>query len=497
MPSFKADDPENPFLDTFAVGQPRTPSRQHGSALDFGSPMDTASDSPPTRFEAFNQFSPMDEGSNLGFSDSEDEDEDEDEDENRPILMSLEDQVFVHDPSPKAYPDPRQPPPTHGTTTVYELLTAVLHRGSPYYLEQSDGKVVMASTATPKPKRLGDKEVLRCVVYAPEMFDDVLAEARKVLSTPAMTIDWANTAHRDWASGILPYYTGRRRVKKVHSEKDIELAVFTMIIQPALNVALAVMAGEIPTDLHGPPGSPYLSSSVASTKKGAIVPDLLMIWGPGLHPQEDIKMRGEMKSRNVIQERPRRVKPVDQSEATADVVEAAGQASDSDSSASKPSDEPNEGTDESGDDEGRREGESAEEDVGTDDEEVGSENEVDEEDEDVDAEDDDGEDVDVEDGERVDANEEGAGDDDDENEATDAYDEDGAPRHIFGPLQELTETFLLGYAARFKWPTTEGTWSKLTKVIMQVSGRLRSSKRFIGLTVNSVVATIASGQDSS
>lgn len=426
----------------------------------------------------------MDEGSDIGIDDRDVGDK------RSPTLTSVKDRI-LRDAYETAHSDfylnPRKPPPLHGKTTVYELLTAVLPRRSPYYIEAKGKPLVLATTKSPKPRRLDDERNLRCIVYAPDMFHDILAEAREVLSTPAMTINWENIAHRNWASGILPYYTGRRRATKVHSEKDIELAVFTMVFQPVVNVALAVIAGRIPTDLHIPPGSPYLSSAVQNPQKGAVNPDLLLIWGPGQHPKEDIKMRGEMKSRNVVQERvytkssKRTAKNARRSEDSDGEFQGDGAA---DSSAEQLShgvrdpddeqeedDEENEPPDDSSDpegEEGEDEGNENEEDTDSDDEEEVREGENQRlEDVDSDAEDEARVEEELDKG--VEAEDEEVEEEPSEPPLEELELDDGARRHIFAPLQELTETYPLGYAAKFKWPTREGRWTKLTKVIMQVT----------------------------
>ena len=44
--------------------------------------------------------------------------------------------------------------------------------------------------------------------------------------------------------------------------------------------------------------SPYLSSVVQDKKTG--IPDIILINGPGKYPKEDICLRGEVKSTNVL-----------------------------------------------------------------------------------------------------------------------------------------------------------------------------------------------------
>lgn len=419
--------------------------------------------------------------------------------------------IFPPIPAPRVYLDPFLPPPTYGTTTMYELLMAVLPPGSPYYIERSEGKVVLNSTKVPKVRKLNSKNTLRNIVYAPQMFADVSDEARRMLSTPALTINWANTTHRDWASGVLPYYTGRRRAKRVHSEKDLELSVFTMLFNPVLTIALAVMAGGIPTDLHEPYDSPYLSSAVQDSRKGAVVPDLLMIKSPTVYYLEIIKLRGEVKSRNVIYVRPRKSKSSkpkashgeayseSQGDETAD--DASTNSHGDGGSNSGPSDSTqHRGTLEEGDLEHNKKSEEGEEEEDQDDEEADGKEQAEEEEEEEEANEDDDEDEEVdaeaEAEEQVDDEvdlavatdiaEEGAeepqGDDDPNPAGEDIHkpnDLDSVPRHIFTPLQQLTEQFPLGYAMKFKWPTENGSWSKLTKVIMQVSVFSSSKPSFL------------------
>lgn len=186
-------------------------------------------------------------------------------------------------------------------TTVFELLQTMLPDTPRYYIEPTEtGKrKVLASTKaiTETVLRVPFRNRLQKIVYAPDMFDDVMVELYHLLSTTAMTIDWSKKAHVRWVEGVHPYATSARLPQVIHSEKDIEAYFYGVILRPALAVILALKSGEIPGDQHAE--FPFLSSSVQQTTKGAVVPDVISV-SEGRYPNEKIACRGEVKCFNVI-----------------------------------------------------------------------------------------------------------------------------------------------------------------------------------------------------
>ncbi|KAJ3547335.1 hypothetical protein NM688_g5414 [Phlebia brevispora] len=187
----------------------------------------------------------------------------------------------------------------HGMT-VWELLHVVLPDAPPYYREP-DGPdkppLVLKSTKalreavlrTPSDRRL------RKIVYANDMLEPVLIALQPILSR--FVIDWSNKKHRAWVWAVHPYYTRQHLPKKIHSEKDIEAWIYGILLRPSVVVGLTIEAGSIPGNQHVE--FPFLSSAVQKSQAGDIIPDIILV-ASGEHPNEEIVLRTEAKSRNVI-----------------------------------------------------------------------------------------------------------------------------------------------------------------------------------------------------
>ncbi|KAJ3552973.1 hypothetical protein NM688_g3868 [Phlebia brevispora] len=357
-------------------------------------------------------------------------------------------------------PDFDKPAPLEGRTTLYQLLCAPLPKCPPDY-SRADGTTVLDGTKKGKPKKLPAKKQLLRIVYVRDTFEDILAELKPQLESEELTIDWSNPQHRDWALQIFPFMTRRGLAKRIRSEKDVELRVWTSIFNPALTAVLAVRLGKIPL-LSDDSMDPYLGSAIQ--KKTGAIPDFLLV--DGIHPNEDIPLRGEIKCQHVL-------KPIIiQKTPRGNEIQDAEQVEDEWEKDPDVEDEVDAG------DEADAEDEADVEDEGTVEESSGGVNNVGDggvvRDED-DARDDNQD--------EVHAKDEGEDQDDEESvegvegRISPSHDEEVEGKHIFEILQAYNQHFERGNATRFIWPSAYETQSKLTKLPPQLWDQLIEAER--------------------
>lgn len=163
-----------------------------------------------------------------------------------------------------------------GPSSLLDLVRSPLS-DPPAFFKSNASFLCSTKQMTQGELNLVETERLKHISFCPNMFDSLLAQARRDLKQ--FTLDPNNAVHRQFVEAVSPYCAPRRLPPTVQSEKDIESWVRQGILQPALEFAHVLLESKIP---EGPATAadsakkPYISSSTA----GAItksVPDLVVM----------------------------------------------------------------------------------------------------------------------------------------------------------------------------------------------------------------------------
>lgn len=214
------------------------------------------------------------------------------DDETHPMTGKYKD-VPKYSATPKDY---REPAPTSGRATIYDFLMNMQFPPCPPDYGTLDGKAVLTGTKRINPRKLKKERELLHIVYVPDMLEDIAADLKDRFATRAMTINWSNTFHRDWAIKIHTYHTRQHLTEVLHCEKDMEQRMFPMVFHPAVAALRALDQGMIPQE--APSGCPYACSPIQNTSAGVAISDMNLLKSE--RPNEKIVMQGELKCPNVL-----------------------------------------------------------------------------------------------------------------------------------------------------------------------------------------------------
>lgn len=139
-------------------------------------------------------------------------------------------------PLPRKMPElvvdvtPFGPPTESSSTSLWDLLRVQLPPLPSTYKAAADGETpVLSGTKrlTGSVARTPHSLRLSSIVYASNMLDRVLATLKKRLAETKF--DWTIVGHRLFVTAFHPFWTFRRLPKRIHSEKDIEAWLYSIL----------------------------------------------------------------------------------------------------------------------------------------------------------------------------------------------------------------------------------------------------------------------------